>query len=87
MLKSEQPQSSGVYAVIQELIPHETVKIANDPITDASISHIIPCHPPTASRLAIIAAKSIIEKVVYMSFGDITDCVFVAVFPNTIECD
>ncbi len=86
MFKSESNVVQA-YAIIVELIPHTTVKIANDPITNASISHITPCYPPIASRLAVIPVKSIVQKVVYMHLADVPDCTYVAVCPNTIECD
>lgn len=86
MFKSESNRVQ-VYAIVEELIPNTSVKIAKDTITNASASHITPCYPPTASRKAVVPVKSIVEKVVYMHFADVTDCTFVAVFPNTIEGD
>ena len=65
----------------------EVLKVTTHYAKFVPVSHITPCYPPTASRQAVIPVKSIVEKVVYMHFADVTDCTFVAVFPNTIEGD
>ena len=55
-----------VVAVIEELIPHPTMKLSHDSITHLSISHIVPCI--NSSKLLIISVTSIKHKVVYYEF-------------------
>ncbi len=82
-----QPECSEVYAVLEQLLPRSDIRLANDPITHASVSHITPCQPPQATKLAVVPVLWIIQKVVYMQFPDVFDCSYVAVFPNTVESD
>ncbi len=77
-----------VYAVVEQLFPRSDIRLANDPITQASVSHITPCQPPQATRLVVIPVLAILQKVVYIHFPDMSDYnTFVAVFPNTVESD
>ena len=75
------------FAILEELIP-STVQLAADSVTGASVSHIIPCIPPTSNpcQLSIIPVHSIMSKVVYICLPNV-DCVYVAFFLNVVECD
>lgn len=77
-----------VFAALHTLSPNSDpeVKLAHDQITGATVSHIVPCHPP-CENLLVIDASIILEKVVYMSFPDFQECVYVAKFPNALESD
>ena len=47
--------------------------------------HIFVCNKP--GPITVVPVDHINYKVVYMSFNDVPDSVYVAKFPNTIECD
>ena len=74
-----------VFAVITPLTPSPNIKLANDPLTGASVSHIVPCcHPDDV--YVVVHANTIMEKLVYMSFCN-EEYVYVAKSPNKFECD
>lgn len=74
-----------MFAVITPLTPSLNIKLANDPLTGASVSHIVPCcHPDDVC--VVVHANTIMEKLVYMSFCN-EEYVYVAKSPNKFECD
>jgi hypothetical protein len=75
-----------VFAVINPLTPNPGIKIADDSLTGATIAHIVPCYQPDDEYIVVRGCK-ILEKCVYMSFCDVTNCVYIAKFPNNIESD
>jgi len=57
--------NSQVFAVISPLIPHPDIKLANDTLTGASVSHIVPYYHPNYIHVAV-HVLAILEKLVYM---------------------
>ena len=74
-----------LFTVVTPLTPNPSNILANDSLTGASVSHIVPCcHPDDVN--VVIHANTIMEKLVYTCFCA-EECVYVARLPNKFESD
>jgi len=74
------------YAILRKLSLHD-FRFSSDEVTGCTVSHIKVFKVPTEAKLAAVGVECLVKKCVFMSFQELTDRVFVASFPNTLEGD
>ena len=71
---------SDIFAIVKPLIPNG-MNLVND--TATYVEDVFVCHAATVSSIVL----PVNGKVVYMSFTDVADSVYIAKFPNVVESD
>lgn len=75
------------FAVLRKLDKYGGFKFSSDAITGCTVPHIKVFHSPTEEKLTVVNVDCLVQKCVFINFQDISDRVFVARFPNTVERD
>ena len=84
----ENSASPVVYVTVTKLAQHDSVMLQMQSHPGWKIPHIAVCVPPSSSCPTIaIPLDHICSPCVFISFGEVKECVYLAVIVNLLEKD